>query len=888
MAEEGEIDIEGDFDFKLEAYSDIYDTNELPSKSANLLPEYTNPPWLLEQGWTLDSCMDEKSKATIEKMLLEEQHYLNSKPSTRFSSGAKSAPRQQDKAGVGRRQWTQDEKSMFETGMEVHGRKWRLIADMIPTKTMLQVKNYAHQYLKNQAKKNGITNTAISFAEVTQSYTSTPLDSALSSVSTAKPTVNIVNNCSKRSPVKRKRKQQLSKRIIAETNEDMSLGDLHHTNSSTLETYIHDPKPDIVSNDIETSHVFFSTIMMNTIDIPVSNISKTVNGFLETVTPLVETLNAPMQDTGVSDDDFEIDVDGDVDIEDEDDNSILKSRSASPNSVYEKLLQSANITKPFSLKKTSDTILEKSSPKTSSCIDKESQNDEPSGSNLLTNQSSIVTVEMETHSKSLHNSSVENSDDSSNSSLHAMEKRIVNAVVLFDGSTVQFPVPKTERFLKRTVITDEERKTHLEFFDGRPSKTPERYLKIRNYIIDSWLSCKPSYLNKTSVRPGLKNCGDVNCIGRIHAYLECTGVINFGCEQATYNHPSKLGVSTPRDCIVKEVKQGAQLAKMEAMRPRKRRIRDAFGLWVYETEIEGKTIEHKNSEKDVKQRIPRQSKSIYDPFKLIPCASFSEERQAPFSVCVMNTVLITIDVHAHISKTEVIGMLGGLYNDEQRQLIINLAVPCESISTGMQCEMEPVSQTEASEEICTAGLIVVGWYHSHPTFAPNPSVRDIETQIKFQTWFSTGGSQFVGMIVSPYSRSSSGLISQFNCLTVIEDTTVPVNISNVPYSFDYEVVISDIDQHAICSVLGKLADKYSVFQNRVELTLMYRASTGISCLQKMIESIRSSCFKSQQTDEIMQYIEWKFSDAFSLKDYEDISSPDEKDLKLNTSVDHGS
>lgn len=33
---------------------------------------------------------------------------------------------------------------------EVHGRKWRLIADMIPTKTTLQVKNYAHQYLKNQ------------------------------------------------------------------------------------------------------------------------------------------------------------------------------------------------------------------------------------------------------------------------------------------------------------------------------------------------------------------------------------------------------------------------------------------------------------------------------------------------------------------------------------------------------------------------------------------------------------------------------------------------------------------------------------------------------------------------------------------------------------------
>ena len=43
-----------------------------------------------------------------------------------------------------------------------------------------------------------------------------------------------------------------------------------------------------------------------------------------------------------------------------------------------------------------------------------------------------------------------------------------------------------------------------------------------------------------------------------------------------------------------------------------------------------------------------------------------------------------------------------------------------------------VSQTQASEEIRGAGLKVIGWYHSHPVFNPNPSVRDMETQLKFQ------------------------------------------------------------------------------------------------------------------------------------------------------------
>ena len=50
----------------------------------------------------------------------------------------------------------------------------------------------------------------------------------------------------------------------------------------------------------------------------------------------------------------------------------------------------------------------------------------------------------------------------------------------------------------------------------------------------------------------------------------------------------------------------------------------------------------------------------------------------------------------------------------------------------MQCEMDSVSQTQASEHLAGRGFVVVGWYHSHPRFIPSPSVRDIETQAKFQ------------------------------------------------------------------------------------------------------------------------------------------------------------
>jgi protein MYSM1 len=48
-----------------------------------------------------------------------------------------------------------------------------------------------------------------------------------------------------------------------------------------------------------------------------------------------------------------------------------------------------------------------------------------------------------------------------------------------------------------------------------------------------------------------------------------------------------------------------------------------------------------------------------------------------------------MDIHAHISRTEVIGMLGGHFDSATSCLTVSMAVPCKSISTGMQCEMDP-------------------------------------------------------------------------------------------------------------------------------------------------------------------------------------------------------
>lgn len=46
--------------------------------------------------------------------------------------------------------------------------------------------------------------------------------------------------------------------------------------------------------------------------------------------------------------------------------------------------------------------------------------------------------------------------------------------------------PDQEVEIDRTVISEEEKQAIPEFFVGRQAKTPERYLKIRNYILDQW------------------------------------------------------------------------------------------------------------------------------------------------------------------------------------------------------------------------------------------------------------------------------------------------------------------------------------------------------------------------------------------------------------------
>uniref|UniRef100_A0A8C1B0L8 Myb-like, SWIRM and MPN domain-containing protein 1 n=1 Tax=Cyprinus carpio carpio TaxID=630221 RepID=A0A8C1B0L8_CYPCA len=397
--------------------------------------------------------------------------------------------------------------------------------------------------------------------------------------------------------------------------------------------------------------------------------------------------------------------------------------------------------------------------------------------------------------------------------------------------------PDQEVVLDLNTITEEEKQAFPEFFEGRPSKTPERYQKIRNYILDQWRRSKPKYLNKTSVRPGLKNCGDVNCIGRIHTYLELIGAINFSCDQAIYNRPRLVDRSRLKEN--KDSLEAYHLAqRLQSMRTRKRRIRDMWGNWCDVKDLEGQTYEVLNPNLQFFLELkPLQERfSLIDPFQLIPCKAFGEETEEPYKVIVCAEALVVMDIHAHVSMGEVIGLLGGAYEEEEKVLKICAAEPCNSLSTGLQCEMDPVSQTQASELLGVKGHSVVGWYHSHPAFDPNPSLRDIDTQAKYQSYFSRGGAPFIGMIVSPYNSSNPSPLSQTTCLLVQEETG-PSGPQRFPYRFNIQYSSELPDWSEVMRRAEWVVFKYRLSHGSVPMDRLFRRHSSLTCLEKVVRLI---------------------------------------------------
>ena len=158
----------------------------------------------------------------------------------------------------------------------------------------------------------------------------------------------------------------------------------------------------------------------------------------------------------------------------------------------------------------------------------------------------------------------------------------------------------------------------------------------------------------------------------------------------------------------------------------------------------------------------------------------------PFEVCVSPDVGFLSDLHSHLVTCEVIGLLAGRWHAPSRCLYIQAAVPCKATERGdggmTDVEMDPVSQIEVTGVINKHNLEVVGWYHNHPAFQPDPSVTDIENQSNYQNLYggfrmtpdvgnNKGVVPFVGLIVGTYDKNNSSPRSLMNWFHIKNSAT---------------------------------------------------------------------------------------------------------------------
>ncbi|KAJ1653376.1 hypothetical protein IWQ61_006490 [Dispira simplex] len=259
-----------------------------------------------------------------------------------------------------------------------------------------------------------------------------------------------------------------------------------------------------------------------------------------------------------------------------------------------------------------------------------------------------------------------------------------------------------------------------------------------------------------------------------------------------------------------------------------------------------------------------------DPLSLVKCTRFSgtpasdQPGSQPFAMQVCSNAFLGMDFHAHLMESEIIGFLAGRWNPETRQLIVQYAFPCRALrtpgqNTSVNVEMDPTSEFEVRQAILDRDLQVVGWYHSHPCFLPDPSLVDLENQCNYQSLFAnqtTRAEPFVGAIVGPYDPNLPGSVSVVNWFYVDRErarslaggygsrqTGKPVDIAQISdpslvakrlvfeYTKDEEIPRWQAD------LWLQLPERYQLEPMRSHLGERWKVGSGETRLQKLLISL---------------------------------------------------
>ncbi|KAJ8729894.1 hypothetical protein PYW07_016932 [Mythimna separata] len=232
-----------------------------------------------------------------------------------------------------------------------------------------------------------------------------------------------------------------------------------------------------------------------------------------------------------------------------------------------------------------------------------------------------------------------------------------------------------------------------------------------------------------------------------------------------------------------------------------------------------------------RERAPRKQ-----PIQLLHCRVYNAEKPAPFDVRVHVSTLLLMDGHAHTSRGEVMGLLGGALSEEGRLAVTVTAYrPAAAAAGSTHCDMDPVSQSRAAESLRWSGALVCGWHHSHPLFPAAPSAQDLTSQRGLQRALEWAHVPFLGFITSqhwPTGRTAS----QYRCIRVEGDDD-----AELPTGFQISVrLLADLTPDRLPTFLQELravmVDNHTKNELSVDLVKDVCPQAGITYLEKWVSS----------------------------------------------------
>ncbi|XP_063893566.1 uncharacterized protein LOC110372082 isoform X4 [Helicoverpa armigera] len=220
------------------------------------------------------------------------------------------------------------------------------------------------------------------------------------------------------------------------------------------------------------------------------------------------------------------------------------------------------------------------------------------------------------------------------------------------------------------------------------------------------------------------------------------------------------------------------------------------------------------------------------PVQLLQCRLYSADKPAPFDVRMHVSTLLLMDGHAHTSRGEVMGLLGGNVSETVRlALTITAYRPAAAAAGSTHCEMDPVSQSIAAEQVRAIGAHVCGWHHSHPEFPSAPSAQDLRSQRALQA--ALEHAPFLALITAqhwPTGRTAS----MYRCFRVDDEDT-----SDLPTGFQFSVkLLSDLTTDNLAAFLQELhtvmIDNLASNELSVNVKNDVCPQAGITYLEKFI------------------------------------------------------